>query len=87
MPYLAQYSTVWEELPVNISWTTMKNNIAINKMLNPLKAIFNIFLIVFFLLFICGTNVIYRQWTQSQLLYIYYSTFPKMRISQLNSLY
>jgi hypothetical protein len=51
MPYLAQYSTVWEELPVNISWTTMKNNIAINKMLNPLKAIFNIFLIVFFLLF------------------------------------
>jgi cbb3-type cytochrome oxidase subunit 3 len=30
-------------------------------MLNPLKAIFNIFLIVFFLIFICGTNVIYRQ--------------------------
>jgi hypothetical protein len=27
-------------------------------MLNPLKAIFNIFLIVFFFLFICGTNVI-----------------------------
>jgi hypothetical protein len=86
MPYLTQYSTVWEELLVNISWTTMKNNIAINKMLNPLKAIFNIFLIVF-LLFIFGTNVIYRQWTQSQLLYIYYSTFPKMRISQLTTLY
>jgi hypothetical protein len=43
MPYLAQYSTVWEELPVNVSWTTMKNNIAIKKMLNPLKAILNIF--------------------------------------------
>ena len=43
MPYLALYSTVWEELPVNVSWTTMKNNIAIKKMLNPLKAILNIF--------------------------------------------
>jgi hypothetical protein len=48
MPYFAQYSTVWEELPVNVSWTSMKNNIAIKKMLNPPKAIFNIFLIVFF---------------------------------------
>jgi hypothetical protein len=58
MPYLAQYSTVCEELPVNVSSTIMKNNIAIKKMLNPLKAIFNMFLIVFFFLFIFSTNVI-----------------------------
>ena len=37
-PYLAQYSAVTEDLPVRVSWTRIKNNIAIKNRLKPLKA-------------------------------------------------
>ena len=48
-PYLAQYSAVVsEDAPVNVSNTTMKNNMPIRNRLNPLKANFNDFLIEFF---------------------------------------
>ena len=30
-PYLAQYSAVAEDSPVNVSWTRIKNNIPIKK--------------------------------------------------------
>lgn len=87
MPYLTQYSTVWEELPVNVSWTTMKNNIAIKKRLNPLKAISNIFLIVFFFLFICGTNVIIDNEHNLNFYIFIIVHFPKWEFHNQNTFY
>jgi hypothetical protein len=41
-PYLAQYSNVvCEDAPVKASYTTIKNNIAIKNILNPLNIHFN----------------------------------------------
>ena len=44
-PYFVQYSVVVEDSPVRVSWTRIKNNMAIKKKLKPLNNHFKVFLI------------------------------------------
>ena len=48
-PYFVQYSAVVEDSPVNVSYTSMKNNILIKNILNPPETHLNAFLIEVFL--------------------------------------
>ena len=56
MPYLAQYSVVCEDVPVRISWISMKSKAPIKNILTLLNVHFKAFLINVFLVEVVNTS-------------------------------